>query len=419
MGFASAWLEKNALFPAVINEAPDTQTGIIVVVPAFNEPGIIPLLNSLKDCSPPDCKTEVIIVINAPADPPAEIIRNNQVCYKNIESWKKVNRSCFFRLHVFDTGNHGIREWGVGLARKAGMDEAIRRFNSIDNPGGIISSLDADCTVESNYFTEICKTLVKNESRKACSVYFEHPLSGDNFPDIVYTHITQYELHLRYYLQCLIYSGFPYAFHTVGSAMACKASVYVKAGGMNRKQAGEDFYFIQKLVPLGGYFSLNSTTVYPSPRGSLRVPFGTGATMSRMMTNDEKYLLTYNINAFRELRVLFRNVTDYFRLGSQDLDNYYNTLPPGIRSFLNAKEWKDRITEIQKNTAGEEAFRKRFFGWFNMFRIVKYLNNVHAGIFEKQMVEVSAREFLNLAGRNFESDNPGKLLIIFRQLEKM
>jgi len=138
-----------------------------------------------------------------------------------------------------------------------------------------------------------------------------------------------------------------------------------------------------------------------------------------MMTNDEKYLLTYNINAFRELRVLFRNVTDYFKLGSQDLDNYYNTFPPGIRSFLNAKEWKNRITEIQKNTAGEEAFRKRFFGWFNMFRIVKYLNNVHAGIFEKQMVEVSAREFLNLAGRNFESDDPGKLLILFRQLEKM
>ena len=50
--------------------------------------------------------------------------------------------------------------------------------------------------------------------------------------------------------------------------MAVKALPYVKAGGMNRRQAGEDFYFIQKLVPSGGYFSLNSTTVYPSPRAS-------------------------------------------------------------------------------------------------------------------------------------------------------
>ncbi len=35
----------------------------------------------------------------------------------------------------------------------------------------------------------------------------------------------------------------------VGSALAVKALQYVKAGGMNRKQAGEDFYFVQKLVP--------------------------------------------------------------------------------------------------------------------------------------------------------------------------
>ena len=41
MGFASTWLEERALFPELINEAPDKQTGIIVVVPAYNEPGIV------------------------------------------------------------------------------------------------------------------------------------------------------------------------------------------------------------------------------------------------------------------------------------------------------------------------------------------------------------------------------------------
>ena len=40
MGFASAWLEKRALFPELIKEPPDNKTGIIVVVPAYNEPGI-------------------------------------------------------------------------------------------------------------------------------------------------------------------------------------------------------------------------------------------------------------------------------------------------------------------------------------------------------------------------------------------
>ena len=40
MGFASTYLEKRTLFPEIIKEAPDKQTGIIVVVPACNEPGI-------------------------------------------------------------------------------------------------------------------------------------------------------------------------------------------------------------------------------------------------------------------------------------------------------------------------------------------------------------------------------------------
>lgn len=418
MGFASAWLEKNALFTAKINEAPDEHTGIIVVVPAFNEPGISSLLDSLKACNEPDCSVEIIIVINAPINSPPEAARNNNLCIQNMESWKIKNKKCFFRLHVFNAGDHGIRDWGVGLSRKAGIDEAVRRFNATDNSDGVIVSLDADCIVESNYFTEICNNLVKKKDRKACSVYFEHPLSGDAFPDRIYRNITQYELHLRYYLQCLIYSGFPYAVHTVGSAMACKASRYLKAGGMNRKQAGEDFYFIQKLVPLGGYFSLNSTAVYPSPRESLRVPFGTGATMSRMMINDEENLLTYNINAFRELSLLFGNVKDYFHFSNQELANYHLVFPDGLRSFVGAKEWIDKITEIQKNTAGEDSFSKRFFGWFNMFRIVKYLNHVHAGIYEKQPVALSAKGLLSLSGKDFNSDDPRELLGFYRAMER-
>ena len=43
MGFASTWLEERALFPEIIQEPTDKQTGIIVVVPSYNEPGICKL----------------------------------------------------------------------------------------------------------------------------------------------------------------------------------------------------------------------------------------------------------------------------------------------------------------------------------------------------------------------------------------
>jgi hypothetical protein len=53
--------------------------------------------------------------------------------------------------------------------------------------------------------------------------------------------------------------------------MACRASAYVAAGGMNRRLAGEDFYFLQQVHKTSGVAALYGTTVHPSPRSSQRV----------------------------------------------------------------------------------------------------------------------------------------------------
>jgi hypothetical protein len=418
MGFASAYLEERALFPQSITEAADSKTGIIVVVPAFDEPGINNLLDSLAQCEEPHCKVEIIIVINAPADSPLRSLENNTLTLTNIESWKKENKNCFFRLFVFWVGEPPVSRWGVGLARKTGMDEAVRRFNSINQPDGVILNIDADCTVDSNYFIEICNKLLEARDRNACSIYFEHPLSGNGSDENIYKHITLYELHLRYYFQGLAYSGFPYVFHTIGSAIAVKALQYVKAGGMNRRQAGEDFYFIQKLVPAGGYFNLNSTTVYPSARVSERVPFGTGALMHKLSSDQSSTFLTYNIRAFKELRIFFGLTEDFFKSDIIGMGDQFSAIPQGIKLFLDKEEWIEKMKEVKDNTSGFISFQKRFFGWFNMFRIVKYLNFVHSDFFQKQPVEIAACQLLDTLGIRFESQDPRELLILFRSLEK-
>ena len=418
MGFASAWLNEKALFPEFIKETPDNHTGIIVVVPAFDEPGITSLLNSLNSCDEPDCKVEVLIVVNAPADASAESLNNNSECIRNIEQWKDGNNDRFFRIYYFNTGKAPVNGWGVGLARKTGMDEALRRFNALEKPEGVIVCLDADCTVNVNYFTALCNELLNKKVRKACSVYFEHPLSGSEFPDRIYNYITQYELHLRYFVQGLRYSGFPYAFHTVGSALAVRAFQYVKAGGMNRRQAGEDFYFIQKLAPLGGYFALNSTSVFPSPRESYRVPFGTGVMMTKLMDDSGNMLLTFNTGAFSDLKAFFDIARKMYAAGQEEVLDSYNILPPGLRTFMSKQEWTSKIDEIQRNTSSGEAFMKRFFIWFNMFRIVKYLNNVHATSYSKISVEEAACAMLVLSGIKNLSKDIYKLLMYYRLMER-
>ena len=62
MGFASAYLEERALFPELIKEAPDKDTGIIVVVPAYDEPGYRKMLDSLALCSNPLARLRFLLL---------------------------------------------------------------------------------------------------------------------------------------------------------------------------------------------------------------------------------------------------------------------------------------------------------------------------------------------------------------------
>lgn len=416
MGFASAWIEEKALFPKFIPGAPDKNTAIIVVIPAYNEPQVTATLDSLKRCTEPGCRAEVIIVINAPLNAPAEQIAGNKLAISNIESWKKQNSDCFFRLFYFEPA--ALPGWGVGMARKTGMDEALRRFDSIGKQDGVIVCLDADCTVEENYLECISIELLFGKNKNACSIYFEHPLSGKDFDESILRSILQYELHLRYYYQGMKFTGFPYAFQTTGSAMAVKALTYMKAGGMNRRQAGEDFYFIQKLVPAGGYFSLSSTTVYPSPRKSYRVPFGTGASIQKLTEGNDQQLFTYSLGAFMQLKSAFSMLRSFYDADISAIKFLYEKLPEGIRFFIPEAEWSEKITEIKSNTSGYESFKKRFFGWFNMFKIVKFLNFIHQYHLVKVPVNEAAAELMIISGVIHKIPEPSDLLKIYRSLEK-
>lgn len=417
MAFATEWLKKRALFPQLFSEPPDIATGIIVVIPAFDEPGIANLLDCLASCDDPPCKVELIIIVNANSSAKARQLENNAACIDNLETWRRKNLNCFFRIYYFDAGQPAIDDWGVGLARKTGMDEALRRFDLINNPDGLIVSLDADCTVDKNYFTKLYSDFYKRKERKACSIKFEHPLHGNEFPADVYAYIIMYELHMRYFYQAVQFTGYPFAFHTIGSAMAFRASSYLKAGGMSRKEAGEDFYFIQKLIPMGGYFALNSTTVHPSPRTSDRVPFGTGAVVSKLIDSSAGYLPTYNPEAFRELRKLFSSVMQSSDADGTGTEAFYKTLPAGIRSYISYSEWHEKLAEIRDNTSTKDSFVKRFYAWFNMFRIVKYLNHVHSGIFAKQPVTDASYDLLGMIGSQIKSRDPYELLLFYRKIE--
>jgi glycosyltransferase involved in cell wall biosynthesis len=375
-----------------------------VVIPCFNEPNLVGALDSLKRCEPPKAVFEVIVVINSPAGVAEGIAARNRETAEETRAW---SAAAGFPLHIIEASDLPARHAGVGLARKIGMDEALRRFDDAGMlDSGVILCFDADCTCAPNYLAAVEGHFRAHPQSPACGIYFEHPLEGEMSPE-VYDAITEYELHLRYYVEALRYAGFPHAYHTIGSSMAVRARAYVEQGGMNRRQAGEDFYFLHKLIPLGGFTELNSTTVFPSPRASDRVPFGTGRAVSEW----RGAMNTYPLQAFADLRIFLVTVPS---LKSGDVQN----VPESMRTFLSGQNFAEALEEMRRHTSSEEAFVKRLYRWFDGFRAMKFVHHARDHFYGEEEVAAAAAKLLERMGTDAPSKNTRELLKVYRGLER-
>lgn len=386
MSFAEGYLQKHAIGEAFIRESPDPELKTIIAIPAYNESGLTKSLDSLFKCDASPEKSEVIVLINQGEHTDKEIIDTNLRSYQSAQKWIASHQRDDIRFHVVFADKLPKKHFGAGLARKLVMDEAVRRFNSISSPGGIILSLDADCLVEANYISAVRAHFTGHPDASGCSIRFKHPVEGDEFPEEVYASIRNYELHLHYYLQALRSTGYPYAFHTIGSCFAVKAEIYCRQGGMSKRKAGEDFYFIQKVAMQGQYTECKSTTVFPSPRPSDRVPFGTGPEISKQLKNPGLPYLTFAPELFEHLRLFYSVAKELF--SETDVTAFLKILSPHLRSFLEENNFREELKEIRGNVASSGAFYQRFLRKYNMFWILKYLHYAEERGVEK--VEVGA-----------------------------
>ena len=341
-----AW--QDPLFPAY---EPSHDLEIVIVIPAYKEEHLLAALDSINNCIEPKAHILLLIVINESESATQEITDINQKCHESLKNYV----SKFDLIYTYQ--KLPAKKAGVGLARKIGMDEAVRFFEILGK-NGVIVCYDADCLCQKNYLVEI-ENSFSSRNVKAGIVFFEHQLDGANHDAIL-----EYELYLRYYINALRFAGFPFAHQTLGSCIAIRSSTYQKQGGMNTRKAGEDFYFLNKVIPLGGFYEINTTTVYPSDRTSDRVPFGTGKAVSHLLELNDSYKV-YHPRIFSDLKQFFNQVSRIYQ------DEQLN-IPNTVAEFL-GNDLKN-IVELRKQTASETSFKKRFFHWFDAFKILKYVH---------------------------------------------
>ncbi len=368
------YLRERTLFGPLIPTPASPQLGFVVVIPAKDEANLELALQSLRECDSPKADVEVIVVMNTSEADDATVVAENKAIYDQARTWADRSSTASRRFHLLHFPQLPKKHAGVGLARKIGLDEGCRRLVEAENPTGILACFDADSRCDSNYLTALESHFEADPTSQACSIYFEHPTEGREFDADVYEAIIAYELHLRYFIRAQRYAGFPHAVQTIGSSMAVRCDAYQAQNGMNRRKAGEDFYFLHKFTPLGHVTELKTTRVIPSPRPSHRVPFGTGKAIGELLETGEA-LRTYDPRSFQDLRTLFRSVDELYGLQEPDFVPLVAKLPESVRSFLATLPAWERMREIQSNVTTPEGFRIRFFRWFDAFLIMKFLHH--------------------------------------------
>ena len=327
-----------------------SETEIVVCIPAFKEENLAIAIDSILNTNSIEGHICILVLINEREGASADVKSINE---KAFDECQRMDPDKGFSLFV-DYQQLPAKKAGVGLARKILMDKAVELFTEIGKDG-VITCFDADCTCAPNFFEEVLKAFTSNVNTAVS--YFEHPLNN--------AEIVKYELFLRYHIDSQRYAGFPFSFQTLGSCISVRVSAYMKQGGMNTRQAGEDFYFLHKMAQIGGLTELNSTLIFPSPRVSDRVPFGTGLAVSKIRSSSE--YLVYDPESYEELKRLFAQVESLY-MGKSIIES------DCVNAFHRANDFEDGLEKVLKNSSSFESFRKNFFRWWDAFRVLKFLH---------------------------------------------
>lgn len=337
---------------------------LVIVIPSYDENHLIKTLESVKE-SCTEGNIVILPIINYADDDSNEVKSKSDLTFKKVTDWglKQTNKLIQILPIIVEFPS---KKAGVGAARKLGMDEAVRIYEQFDSDG-IIVNLDADCQVSKNYVEGLAIHFERNEKSPAASIYYEHSII-DLKEDQA---IINYEIHLRYFVEMQRFCSLPYAYQTVGSSMAVRSKAYQKQGGMNKRKAGEDFYFLQKMMLLGHFSEINDICVYPSSRISERVPFGTGRAMLEWKEGNQKIKKSYHPQSFVILKAFLDLIPELF---IDRLEVHKNKIPIPVWQFLESMGFHKTLAEIKKKSPSLSVFQRHFYSWLDGFVLMKFVH---------------------------------------------
>ncbi|RLA49001.1 MAG: hypothetical protein DRR04_03485 [Gammaproteobacteria bacterium] len=358
-----------------------------LVIPAYREPSAT--LQHLMRLPRGIERTLVILVLNRPdADPDPLVNASLRVAVGELASTSEqpnkpvihiLNKHADLYVHdMEDSGGTIPAAQGVGLARKTGCDIALKWMAEGAISGEWIHSTDADALPPQDYFQQLERC---NQQAVAAVYPFRH-VRGDEQNRTEATAL--YELRLHHYVLGLEYAGSPYAYHTLGSCLAVKASAYAQVRGFPKRAGGEDFYLLNKLAKLGPVAKLTGNCIELQSRQSQRVPFGTGPAVEKITRakHPTELPLFYHPLCFVALRALLATVPDLQHVDAKGLSDLLGrrglerSLARACSDAIEAMGLEAALTHCRRQGKSPEQFLRQFHQWFDGFRSLKFIHAI-------------------------------------------
>lgn len=355
---------RKALIRPVEPESPAGKFRHFIAMPVMDEleelPDTLASLQTALSTAGKDAPGILLVVNHGPNAAPDRKAHNLQLL-EELRSGK------YPEVYWVDAASPG-RELtnGVGEARRIGMDTALSLLDLEDPEHAYIVCLDADSHVSEIYWQEILAEFAAHPGHGTLSIGVSHRTGKSEAEEAA---IRKYEKFMDDYVAELRNAGSPYAFHTIGSAMAIRASVYVACGGMRVRSGGEDFYFLQAAAKVAPVWPMAAKVVHPAARPSDRVPFGTGPAVRSLLAGEP--LEEYSPKGFAALKELLHLVRQDGMKVPGESKKY---LCPRTVQFLEERGFFRGWNNVLRNTPDNARAREQaFHRWFDALKTLQFI----------------------------------------------
>jgi predicted transcriptional regulator len=132
-----------------------------------------------------------------------------------------------------------------------------------------------------------------------------------------------------------------------------------------------------------------------------------------------KDLLTYKFESFIDLKFFLEKVHHLHQIVENDLQELIENLPKSVAQFLLQNDILKAVEEINTNSSNLRSFIKRFYHWFDAFRVLKYLNFAHETYYSKQdILDEANKLYGTITGKDFRLKDHKEILEKYRKLER-